>query len=363
MKKILTVIAGICILLSVCGCSKGGNTSEIDPNEVYGCDVLNVYNWGEYIGEDVIRNFEDKYNVTVNYSLFDSNEIMYTKLMSNNAYDVIVPSDYMIERLISEDMLQPLDYSYMTNVKDLDPEILALRDAYDNGGVYSIPYFWGSVGIVYNKNVVDESKLESLGWEILRDTEYKGRIFMYDSERDSFMVALKALGYSMNTENLDEINEANEWLIELHETMDPAYVTDEVNDAMINGEKDLAVVYNGAAAYIISENEDMGFYMPKEGTNIWSDSLVIPANAKCPKLANEFINFMLDYESAKDSSITVGYTSANKKVTDDLSAPGEMFDGNEAYVFDVTNPKNEVFKHNDTLKKILSDLWIKVKVR
>ena len=153
--------------------------------------------------------------------------------MSNNAYDVIVPSDYMIERLISEDMLQPLDYSYMTNVKDLDPEILALRDAYDNGGVYSIPYFWGSVGIVYNKNVVDESKLESLGWEILRDTEYKGRIFMYDSERDSFMVALKALGYSMNTENLDEINEANEWLIELHETMDPAYVTDEVKATLV----------------------------------------------------------------------------------------------------------------------------------
>lgn len=353
MKKLIV----LCILLTLVGCSKS------DPVDKYGSDVLNVFNWGEYIGEDVIANFEEEYGVKVNYSLFDSNEIMYTKLLSGNNYDVIVPSDYMIERLMEEELIQPLDYSYMTNLDDLDPEVLTLRDEYDDGGKYSIPYFWGSVGLVYNKNVVSEEKLDELGWSILKDKEYAGRIFMYDSERDSFMVALKALGYSMNTENMDEINKAYDWLCELHDTMNPSYVTDEVTDAMINNEKDIAVVYSGDAAFIISQNDDMAYYVPKEGTNVWSDGFVIPANAKNPKLANEFINYMMSYDSAMDSSIEVGYTSANKKVVETISSDGEVYNNNDAYIFDVSNPKNEVFKHNDTLKKVLSDMWVRIKVR
>ena len=353
MKKLIV----LCILLTLVGCSKS------DPVDKYGSDVLNVFNWGEYIGEDVIANFEEEYGVKVNYSLFESNEIMYTKLLSGNTYDVIVPSDYMIERLMEEELIQPLDYTYMTNLDDLDTEVLALRDEYDDGGKYSIPYFWGTVGLVYNKNNVDIDKLDKLGWSILKDKEYAGRIFMYDSERDSFMVALKALGYSMNTENMDEINKAYDWLCELHATMSPAYVTDEVTDAMINNEKDIAVVYSGDAAFIISQNEDMGYYMPKEGTNVWSDGFVIPSNAKNPKLANEFINYMMSYDAAMDSSIEVGYTSANNKVVEELSSDGEVYSNNDAYIFDVSNPKNEVFKHNDTLKKVLSDMWVRIKVR
>ena len=353
MKKLIV----LCILLTLVGCSKS------DPVDKYGSDVLNVFNWGEYIGEDVIANFEEEYGVKVNYSLFESNEIMYTKLLSGNTYDVIVPSDYMIERLMEEELIQPLDYTYMTNLDDLDTEVLALRDEYDDGGKYSIPYFWGTVGLVYNKNNVDIDKLDKLGWSILKDKEYAGRIFMYDSERDSFMVALKALGYSMNTENMDEINKAYEWLCDLHDTMSPAYVTDEVTDAMINNEKDIAVVYSGDAAFIISQNEDMGYYMPKEGTNVWSDGFVIPSNAKNPKLANEFINYMMSYDAAMDSSIEVGYTSANNKVVEELSSDGEVYSNNDAYIFDVSNPKNEVFKHNDTLKKVLSDMWVRIKVR
>ena len=344
-------------MLTLVGCSTS------DPVEKYGSDVLNVFNWGEYIGEDVIANFEEEYGVKVNYSLFESNEIMYTKLLSGNNYDVIVPSDYMIERLMEEELIQPLDYRYMTNLDDLNPEVLALRDEYDKDGVYSIPYFWGSVGLVYNKNVVSEEKLDELGWNILRDTEYSNKIFMYDSERDSFMVALKALGYSMNTEDMNEINKAYDWLCELHDTMSPSYVTDEVTDAMINNEKDIAVVYSGDAAFIISQNDDMAYYVPKEGTNVWSDGFVIPANAKNPKLANEFINYMISYDAAMDSSIEVGYTSANKKVVETLSADGEVYSDNNAYIFDVSNPKNEVFKHNDTLKKVLSDMWVRIKVR
>ena len=353
MKKLIV----LCILLTLVGCSKS------DPVDKYGSDVLNVFNWGEYIGEDVIANFEEEYGVKVNYSLFDSNEIMYTKLLSGNTYDVIVPSDYMIERLMEEELIQPLDYTYMTNLDDLDTEVLALRDEHDDGGKYSIPYFWGTVGLVYNKNNVDIDKLDKLGWSILKDKEYAGRIFMYDSERDSFMVALKALGYSMNTENMDEINKAYEWLCDLHDTMSPAYVTDEVTDAMINNEKDIAVVYSGDAAFIISQNEDMGYYMPKEGTNVWSDGFVIPSNAKNPKLANEFINYMISYDAAMDSSIEVGYTSANKKVVETLSSDGEVYSNNDAYIFDVSNTNNEVFKHNDTLKKVLSDMWVRIKVR
>ena len=344
-------------MLTLVGCSTS------DPVEKYGSDVLNVFNWGEYIGEDVIANFEEEYGVKVNYSLFESNEIMYTKLLSGNNYDVIVPSDYMIERLMEEELIQPLDYRYMTNLDDLNPEVLALRDEYDKDGVYSIPYFWGSVGLVYNKNVVSEEKLDELGWNILRDTEYSNKIFMSDSERDSFMVALKALGYSMNTEDMNEINKAYDWLCELHDTMSPSYVTDEVTDAMINNEKDIAVVYSGDAAFIISQNDDMAYYVPKEGTNVWSDGFVIPANAKNPKLANEFINYMISYDAAMDSSIEVGYTSANKKVVETLSADGEVYSDNNAYIFDVSNPKNEVFKHNDTLKKVLSDMWVRIKVR
>ena len=353
MKKLIV----LCILLTLVGCSTS------DPVEKYGSDVLNVFNWGEYIGEDVIANFEEEYGVKVNYSLFESNEIMYTKLLSGNNYDVIVPSDYMIERLMEEELIQPLDYSYMTNLDDLNPEVLALRDEYDMDGVYSIPYFWGSVGLVYNKNVVSEEKLDELGWNILRDTEYSNKIFMYDSERDSFMVALKALGYSMNTENMDEINKAYDWLCELHDTMSPSYVTDEVTDAMINNEKDIAVVYSGDAAFIISQNDDMAYYVPKEGTNVWSDGFVIPSNAKNPKLANEFVNYMISYDAAMDSSIEVGYTSANKKVVEALSADGEVYSDNDAYIFDVSNTNNEVFKHNDTLKKVLSDMWVRIKVR
>lgn len=353
MKKLIV----LCILLTLVGCSKS------DPVDKYGSDVLNVFNWGEYIGEDVIANFEEEYGVKVNYSLFESNEIMYTKLLSGNTYDVIVPSDYMIERLMEEDLIQPLDYSYMTNLDDLDSEVLTLRDEYDKDGKYSIPYFWGTVGLVYNKNNVDIDKLNELGWNILKDTEYSNNIFMYDSERDSFMVALKALGYSMNTENMDEINKAYDWLCELHATMSPAYVTDEVTDAMINNEKAIAVVYSGDAAYIISQNDDMAYYVPKEGTNVWSDGFVIPSNAKNPKLANEFINYMMSYDAAMDSSIEVGYTSANNKVVEELSSDGEVYSNNDAYIFDVSNPKNEVFKHNDTLKKVLSDMWVRIKVR
>ncbi len=359
MNKGFKILAAGLLLLSA-GCSSNGSTSDVDPIETYGCDVINVYNWGEYIGEDVVSNFEKTYNVRVNYSMFDSNEEMYTTLLGGNAYDILVPSDYMIERLIEEDMLQPLDKDKITVWDDLAEGVL--NKPYDPDNTYSVPYFWGSVGILYDTTKVDPAKVEEMGWDILRDTEYAGDIFMYDSERDSFMVALKALGYSMNTENDAEIEEAYQWLLELHQTMDPAYVTDEVNDAMINSEKALAVVYSGAATYIISENPDMAYYEPKQGTNLWNDAMVIPTNANCPALAHEFINFALSHESMMDSSLTVGYTSSIQSVLDELGSEGGDFYGNEAYSPRTGYELDEVFTHNEVLKRKLSELWIRVKV-
>ena len=184
---------------------------------------------------------------------------------------------------------------------------------------------------------------------------------MYDSERDSFMVALKSLGYSMNTDNEAEIEQAYQWLKELNDTMDPIYVTDEVIDGMMNGNKDLAVVYSGDAATILSENEDMAFFLPKEGTNIWSDAMVIPANAENPKLANEFINYVLTYDASYGNSEAVGYTSSNQQVMDDMSGEGGLYEFNPAYLPRMGYEKDEVFEDNTVLKEKLSELWIKVK--
>ena len=175
------------------------------------------------------------------------------------------------------------------------------------------------------------------------------------------MVAFKALGYSMNTQNEDEIQAAYEWLLEQRKTMAPAYVADEVIDGMINGNKDMAVVYSGDAATILAENEDMRFFMPAEGTNLWSDAMVIPSNAENPKLAHEFINYILTYDASLDNSETVGYASSNQEVLDELSGEGGYFEGNEAYLPRDGYDKDEVFEDNQVLKERLTQLWIKVK--
>ena len=362
MKKFISLLA-VCavsvVSLAGCGGSQGSTSSSVDAVEKYGSDTLKLYNWGEHLGEDVISNFEEQFGVDVIVEYFDSNEMMYTKLLSGDSYDVLVPSDYMIERLIKEDRLHKLDLSLIPNMEYLADGVKNL--AFDPNNEYSVPYFWGTVGIVYNHNNVPKEVVEEQGYSVLKNTDYKGRIYMYDSERDSFMVALKALGYSMNTDNEDEINEAYNWLVELNNTMDPVYVTDEVIDNMAGGAMDMAVVYSGDAAYILSENEDMSYSMPAEGTNIWVDSMVIPKNAENPKLAHEFINYILSYDASYDNSSTVGYASTNKEVLADMSGEGGEYEGNEAYLPRENYEKDEVFNDNEVLRQMLSELWIKVK--
>ncbi|MGL5978285.1 MAG: ABC transporter substrate-binding protein [Erysipelotrichaceae bacterium] len=352
MKKLGLLLASATLFLSGCG---GSDVPTVENPT--GCDTLKVFNWGEYVDTDMIRDFEKMYGVKVIYDLFDSNEAMYTKLLGGDSYDILVPSDYMIERLIGEDLLQPLDLAAIPNAAGVNPAILGLD--FDPENTYSMPYFYGNVGIVYNKENVSMSDLESEGFGIFHDTKYKGKIYMYDSERDSFMMAFKALGYSMNTENADEITAAYNWLLDINNTMSPVYVTDEVIDNMANGLKDLALVYSGDAAYILSENEDMGFYLPSSGTNRWVDSFVIPKNASCPALANIFINYMLSEDVAYANSDEVGYTSSVLTVEEELAA--DSYEGNEAYRPRLDNEKDEYFSFNEVLKKELADLWIKVK--
>lgn len=357
MKKLVAMTMAAAVLLA--GCGGGEGASAEDAVAKYGSDTLKLYNWGEYMGENLISDFEDQFGVDVILEYFDSNEMMYTKLQGGDSYDVLVPSDYMIERLMAEGMLQELDHSKLPNLANLAEGVKNLP--YDAENTYSVPYFWGSVGIVYNHNTVDPAVVEEQGYEILRNTDYKGKIYVYDSERDSFMMALKALGYSMNTENETEIQAAYEWLLDMNNTMEPIYVTDEVIDGMITGSKDIAVVYSGDAATILEENEDMSFWMPEEGTNLWSDAMVIPANAENPLLAHEFINYVLTYEASMDNSEYVGYASSNQEVLDELSGEGGLFEDNEAYLPRSGYEKDEVFRDNPVLKKTLAELWIKVK--
>lgn len=356
-RRILPVALVAAALVVVIGVVKFGGEEKERPFEG---QTLYLYNWGEYTGENIIRDFEEETGATVVQESFDSNEQMYIKVANQEPYDVLVPSDYMIERLIKEDLLQKLDKSKLTCMDKLADAVKGLP--YDPKNEYSVPYFWGTVGIVYDKTKVEVRDLEAEGFGIFLDEKYKGEVYLYDSERDSFMMALKALGYSMNTTNEKEIQDAYNWLVQCVETMDAEIVTDEIIDNMAQGRKALGIMYSGDATYVMEENENMGYYMPETGTNLWSDAMVIPKNAKNPELAHAFINYASDYEGAYDNSSYVGYTSANQEVMDDIYGEGGDYEGIEAYIPRIDNPDDEVFVYNEDTKKIMGDLWSRVKI-
>ena len=330
-------------------------------SQPYAGQTLHVYNWGEYTGENIISGFEELTGAKVIMDNFDSNEQMYIKVANGDAYDVLVPSDYMIQRMMQEKMLQKLEPETRKEcLSELTDAIKGLP--YDPKNEYSIPYFWGTVGIVYDKTKVSKEDLENEGWNIFLDQKYKGDIYLYDSERDSFMMALKALGSSMNTTSEEELNEAYNWLVNCVQTMDPEIVTDEIIDNMAQARKALGLIYSGDAAYVMAENDKMGFYMPKSGTNLWSDAMVIPKNAKNPKLANEFVRYITSYDAAMDNSSYVGYTSPNKEVMEELGGKGGDYDGINAYTPRAGYDKDEVFQYDEATRKIIADLWSRVKV-
>ena len=357
-RKMWIPVTAVCAALVAVICvAQFGGAQNKRPFEG---QTLRIYNWGEYVGEHIIQDFEKETGAKVMLENFDSNEQMYIKVANKEAYDILVPSDYMIERLISEGYLQKLDKSKLTCMDKLNKAVKGLP--YDPKNEYSVPYFWGTVGIVYDKTKVSEEDLKKEGYNIFLDQKYKGDIYLYDSERDSFMMALKALGYSMNTSDQGEIDKAYQWLLKCVGTMKPEIVTDEIIDNMAQARKALGLIYSGDATYVMAENPKMGYYLPDSGTNQWSDAMVIPKNAKNVDLAHAFINYASDYDGAYDNSSYVGYTSANKKVMEDLHGKGGEFEGIDAYIPRTDNKKDEVFEYNEKTKKIISNLWSKVKI-
>lgn len=319
--------------------------------------VLRVFNSGEYVDADLLSRFEKEYNCKIVYETFDTNESMYTKLESGAEYDILIPSDYMIEKLIEENYLQEIDWNKIKNKNAIIPELLGKE--FDPESKYGVPYYWGTVGILYDQNIVDEEDLKQ-GWNLLANEKYKGQIYMYDSERDSFMVALKALGYSMNTDDKREISEAYEWLINQRNSMDPIYVGDDVIDNMISGNKAMAVVYSGDGAYIIDENEDMDFFVPEQGSNVWTDAMVLTKYCDNTDLAYQFMDFFLQEDVSIQNTEYIGYDSAVKSTYEYYR--DEEYEGNSGCAPDTSNPKNEEFKNQEKeIKSFSANLWTKVK--
>lgn len=278
-----------------------------------------VYNWGEYIDPEIIDLFEEETGIDVIYEEFETNEIMYPKIQSGAiAYDVVCPSDYMIQRMIENDLLAEINYDHIPNLKYIGDNYMKMSRQFDPENKYSVPYLWGTVGILYNKKMVDEP-VDS--WGILWDKKYEDSILMQDSVRDVFAVALKYLGYSLNSTDLDELEAAKNLLIE-QKPLVQAYVIDQVRDKMIGGEAALGVIYSGEALYCQQENPDLDYVIPKEGTNIWIDSWVIPKNAKNVENAEAFINFLCRPDIAKMNFDYITYSipnTAGRDLIDDES--------------------------------------------
>lgn len=274
---------------------------------------INVHNWGEYIadgssgGMAVIREFEALTGIKVNYTTFSTNEEVYARLRNGGAnYDVLVPSDYMIARMIREEMLEKLDYANIPNFKNVSQSFH--NQVYDPTNEYSVPYAWGTVGVIYNKTMVDEEDLGS--WDLLWNQKYLGEILMFANPRDVFGIALKRLNYPMNPENESQLAQATADL-KAQKLLVQAYVMDEIFDKMLGGEAAIAPYYAGDAITMMAENEDLGFFVPEEGTNRFVDAVVIPKGAREKECAEMFINFLLEGEVGAANIEYIGYSSPN----------------------------------------------------
>ncbi len=304
MKKRL--IASLLVLMLVCGMITACNASSAKGEVV-------VYNWGEYIDPETLAMFEKETGIKVIYDEFETNETMYPKVEAGaTVYDVICPSDYMIAKMIENDLLQKINFDHIPNVKNIGQQYFDNSREFDPENAYSIPYCWGTVGILYNKTMVN-GPIDS--WDVLWDEQYADSILMQDSVRDAFMVALKKNGYSMNTLDLDELTAAKNDLL-LQKPLVQAYVIDQVRDKMIGNEAALGVIYSGEAIYTQRENPDLEYVIPKEGTNVWIDSWVIPKNAKNVENAEKFIDFMLRDDVALMNFEYITYSTPNDAARD-----------------------------------------------
>ncbi len=323
--------------------------------------VLNVYNWGEYIEQSTIDMFEEKYPyIDVNYTTFDSNESMYSKIVSGAAsYDIVVPSEYMVSKLIQEDMLAEIDFSNIPNYKYIGDAYKNLSSDPENK--YSVPYFWGTVVVIYNSSYVDAADVENRSLDLLWNEKYAGKILMFDNPRDSFGIALTKLGYSMNSDTDSQWQEAAKLLSE-QKPIVQAYVMDAIFDKMESAEAWIAPYYAGDALIIQETNPDIQFYMPKEGTNMFVDSMCILNTTEHKKEAELFINFMCEPEIAAMNAETVGYATPNTeamKLLDPEITDNELVYPDEEYL----KSNTEVFINLPQKTQMLqSTLWTDLKI-
>lgn len=356
-------------LLSGCGASGNTGTSGTDSAASGSANggELYVYNWGEYIDEDVISQFEEETGITVVYDLFETNEEMYPVIEAGAVnYDVVCPSDYMIQKMRENDLLARLNFDNIPNIDQIDPAYMEMSQAFDPENKYSVPYCWGTVGILYNTKLLDELGVPApTKWADLWDERLSGEILMQDSVRDAFMVALKKDGYSMNSESKDELEQAKQELID-QKPLVQAYVIDQVRDKMIGGEAAIGVIYSGEMLYIQDEvaslglDYDLEYVIPEEGTNLWLDSWVIPKNAKNKENAEKWIDFMCRPEIAKANFEYITYPTPNKGAFELLD---EDMQNNKAVFPDIDSLKDsEVYQYlGDDTDAIYNELWKEVK--
>ncbi len=297
-KKMIALSLCLITLFSLGACKK----NDGENGTVY------VYNWGDYIDESVLDLFEKETGIKVVYSTYNTNEDMYPIIKENAVkYDLVCPSDYMVQKMKENDLIQEINYDNIPNIKNMDKDVLASCAEFDPENKYCVPYNWGTVGILYNTTMVDEP-VES--WDILWNETYKNNILMMDSVRDLFLVGLIKAGFSPNSTSLDEINTARDLLIE-QKPLVQAYYVDETKDQMIAGNAALAVVYSGDYLACIDENEDLAYAVPKEGSNVWFDGWVIPKNAENKENAEAFINFLCRADIALKNFEYIGYPTPN----------------------------------------------------
>ena len=310
LRKVVPAIMAVVVI--------AGGIFYSSKEDLSGTNQVIVYNWGEYLDPEVITVFEKETGINVVYEEFETNEIMYPKVQSGAiAYDVVCPSDYMIQRMIENDLLAELNFDNIPNVKNIGQEYFKQSRQFDSENKYSVPYCWGTVGILYNKTMVDEP-IDS--WSVLWDEKYIDNILMQDSVRDAFAVALKYKGHSLNSTDLDELEEAKELLIE-QKPLVQAYVIDQVRDKMIGNEAAIGVIYSGEAIYTQLENPNLEYVIPKEGSNVWIDSWVIPKNAKHKENAEAFINFLCRPDIAKMNFDYITYSTPNTAARELIEDP------------------------------------------
>ena len=357
-SKVKKVLFRRVIPAVICAVFVFGGFYYAQESNMMNSEKVVVYNWGEYLDPEVLTMFEEETGIDVVYEEFETNEILYPKISSGAiAYDVICPSDYMIQRMIENDLLAEINFDNIPNVKNIGKDYMEQSRQFDPENKYSVPYCWGTVGILYNKTMVDEP---ITSWSVLWDEKYKDNILMQDSVRDAFGVTLKYLGYSLNSTDLDELTEARDLLIK-QKPLVQAYVIDQVRDKMIGNEAAIGVIYSGEAIYTQMENPDLEYVIPEEGSNIWIDSWVIPKNAENKENAEEFINFLCRPEIALMNFEYITYSTPNieaRKLIED-----EAIRNSEIAFPDLSKYDNlETFQYLGTeADQTYGELWNQVK--